>query len=180
MSVRVCVIWLRFGGQVHIPAFRQDNRCVVTARAGRDPSKAAALARELNVPASYASWRDLIEATEIDAVSIAVPPAAQPAMIAEAARHGKHVFCEKPLAASISDARQALNAVQSAGVVHGIDFIFPEIAAWQRARALMQEGAIGRVVHFAYTWRIETYASRTNADSCRPKSRADAGEPVRP
>ena len=165
MTVRVGVIGLRFGGQVHVPAFRSDARCEVMALAGRDPGKAAAAARELNVPASFEDWRDLVKAPEIDAVSIAVPPAAQSAIVVEAARHGKHVFCEKPLAASTLDAQDALRAVQHAGVVHGIDFTFPEITAWRHARTLIAEDAIGQVAHFAYTWRVETYASRTNAET---------------
>jgi predicted dehydrogenase len=171
--IRVGVIGLRFGSQVHIPAFRSDTRCEVIALAGRDAGKAAGVARDLGVPASYADWRELVAASDIDAVTIAVPPAAQPAIIAEAARHGKHVFCEKPLAASVADARQALVSVEATGVVHGIDFIFPEIAAWQQARTLLAEGAIGRPVHFAYTWRTETYASRTNAPTW--KNRPDEG-----
>ena len=165
MTVRVGVIGLRFGGQVHVPAFRTDQRCEVIALAGRDPGKAAAAARELNVPASFEDWRELVKAPDIDAVSIAVPPAAQPAIVIEAARHGKHVFCEKPLAASPLDAEEALRAARNAAIVHGIDFTFPEIAAWRQARALIAEGAIGQVAHFAYSWRVETHASRTNADT---------------
>ena len=160
--IRVGVIGRRFGSQVHIPAFRSDNRCDVIALAGRDASNTD-IARNLELQASYDDWHELVEASDIDAVSIAVPPAAQPAIIAEAVRHGKHVFCEKPLAASVADARNALASVEAAGVVHGIDFIFPEIAVWQQAKRSLAEGAIGRPVHFAYTWRTETYASRTNA-----------------
>jgi predicted dehydrogenase len=171
--IRVGVVGLRFGSQVHIPAFRSDPRCEVMALAGRDASKAADIARALEVPASYADWRELVAASDVDAVSIAVPPAAQPAIIAEAARHRKHVFCEKPLAASVADARQALVSAQAAGVVHGIDFIFPEIAVWQQAKASLAGGAIGRPAHFAYTWRTETYASRTNAPTW--KNRPDEG-----
>ena len=171
--LRVGVIGLRFGSQVHIPAFRSDPRCDVIALAGRDAGKAADIARALDVPASYADWRELVAAPDVDAVGIAVPPAAQPAIIAEAVRHRKHVFCEKPLAASVDDARQALLAAEAAGVVHGIDFIFPEIAVWQQAKASLADGAIGRVVHIAYTWRTETYASRTNAPTW--KNRAEEG-----
>ena len=163
MTVRVGVIGLRFGGQVHVPAFRTDQRCQVVALAGREPGRAAAAALELDVPASFEDWRDLVKAPDIDAVSIAVPPAAQPAIVIEAARHGKHVFCEKPLAASTVEAEAALSAANDAAIVHGIDFTFPEIAAWRQARALIAEGAIGQVAHFAYSWRVETYASRTNA-----------------
>ena len=140
MSVRVGVVGLRFGRQIHIPAFRSDPRCEVIALAGRDADAAARVARDLGVPASFADWRDLVAAPHIDAVGIAVPPAAQPAIVSEAVRHGKHVFCEKPLAASVGDARQALSSVEAAGVVHGIDFIFPEIAAWQQAQGAARAG----------------------------------------
>ena len=171
--LRVGVIGLRFGSQVHIPAFRSAPRCDVIALAGRDAGKAADIARALDVRASYADWRELVAAPDVDAVGIAVPPAAQPAIIAEAVRHQKHVFCEKPLAASVAEARQALLAAEAAGVVHGIDFIFPEIAVWQQAKASLADGAIGRPLHFAYTWRTETYASRTNAPTW--KNRPDEG-----
>jgi predicted dehydrogenase len=125
------------------------------------------------VPQPFDDWRALVDSPDIDAVGIAVPPAAQPPIIVYAAERGKHVFCEKPVAASVADARSALAAVERSGVVHAIDFIFPEIAAWRRAQELLAEGAIGRVAHFAYTWRVETHASRTNADTW--KSRPDEG-----
>jgi predicted dehydrogenase len=173
--LRVGVIGLRFGSQVHIPAFRSDPRCDVIALAGRDAGKAADIARALDVPSSYADWRELAAAPDVDAVGIAVPPAAQPAVIAEAVRQQKHVFCEKPLAASVDDARLALLAAETAGVVHGIDFIFPEIAVWQQAKASLADGAIGRPVHFAYTWRTETYASRTNAPSWKNRPAEGGG-----
>ena len=69
----------------------------------------------------------------------------------------------------------ALAAVERGGVVHGIDFIFPEIAAWRRAKELLADDAIGRVVHFAYSWRVETYASRTNADSWKTRVHEGGG-----
>src|ERR1700730_11516243 len=171
--LKIGVIGLRFGTDVHVPAFRNDPRCEVSAIAGRDLAQVTARARRLGVPCPFDDWRALVDLPDIDAVGIAVPPAAQPPIIVYAAEHGKHVFCEKPVAASVADARLALAAVERSGVVHGIDFIFPEIAAWRQAQGLLAEGAIGRVVHFAYTWRVETYASRTNADTW--KSRPDEG-----
>jgi predicted dehydrogenase len=171
--LNIGVIGLRFGADVHVPAFRNDPRCDVRAIAGRDAAKVADLARRLGVPHPFDDWRALVDSPDIDAVGIAVPPVAQPPMIVYAAERGKHVFCEKPVAASVADAKSALAAVERSGVVHGIDFIFPEIAAWRRAQELLAGGAIGRVAHFAYTWRIETYASRTNADTW--KNRPDEG-----
>lgn len=173
--IRVGVIGLRFGAQVHVPAFRTDSRCVVAALTGRDIKRTMSVARELGVPASYADWRALLTSDSIDAVSIAVPPLEQMAIIAEAARLGKHVFCEKPLAASVSDAESALECVRRASIVHAIDFIFPEIPAWRLTRKLLREGAIGAPRHFSYTWRIETFASRTKATSWKNRSREGGG-----
>jgi predicted dehydrogenase len=171
--IRVGVVGLRFGARVHVPAFRGDSRCVVTALAGRTLEGTAAMAAELGIPGSYAGWRALLAQGAIDAISIAVPPAEQPAIIVEAARHGKHVFCEKPLASTVSAAEEAVDAVRASGVVHAMDLIFPEIPAWRRMHDMLCSGAIGAVRHFSYVWHIETSASRTKADSW--KNRSDEG-----
>lgn len=174
-SVRVGVIGMRFGAQVHIPAFRSDARCVVAAVASRDAARAETAAAQLKVPVFHADWRALVADPSIDAVSLAVPPADQPGIIIEAARAGKHVFCEKPLAASLDDAERALEAARRAGIVHAIDFIFPEIPAWQRARDLLRSGAIGAPRRFSYAWRVQTFAARTRADSWKNRPAEGGG-----
>lgn len=145
--LRVAVIGRRFGQDVHAPAFAADPRCEVVGVVGRE------------------GWREAVTSADVDAVSIAVPPAAQIPIAEAAALAGKHLFCEKPLARSVGEAEQVLRAADQAGVVHGIDFLFPEVEAWRRARQRLGDGAIGRVLHFAYAWRVETRASRFNADS---------------
>jgi predicted dehydrogenase len=172
-SLRVGIIGLRFGAQAHAPAFARHPRCTLAAIAGRDPGKREEIANQLGIGKRFTDWREMIADPDIDLVSIAVPPAAQTDMIVAAAANGKHVFCEKPLSATLPDARRALAAVEAAAVVHGIDFLFPEITAWREARRLLTEGAIGPVRHFAYTWRVETYASRMKTDSW--KNRPDEG-----
>ena len=169
------MIGLRFGAQVHVPAFRSDPRCVVTALAGRDLARTQSIAGELGIRSCHADWRALVADTSIDAVSIAVPPLEQGAIIVEAARLGKHVFCEKPVAASIEDAERALDCAQQAGVVHAIDFIFPEIPVWQRARRLLLDGAIGAPRHFSYSWHVQTFAARTRADSWKNRDQDGGG-----
>lgn len=171
-QIRVGVIGLHFGARTHVPAFRRDPRCIVAALAGRTEERTRTVAAELGVPAAYGDWRALLSDAEVDAVSIALPPAEQPAVIAEAARRGIHVFCEKPLAATVQAAAEALDAVRTSSVVHTIDFVFPEILAWRRAQELLRAGAIGAVRHFSYLWQVATLSSRV-ADSW--KNRSDAG-----
>jgi predicted dehydrogenase len=173
--IRVGVVGLRFGARVQVPAFRSDPRCVVTALAGRSLDSTAAVAAELDIPGWYADWRALISEGAIDALGIAVPPPEQPAIIVEAARHGKHVFCEKPLAATVAAAEDAVASVQASGVVHAMDFIFPEIPAWKRLHDLLSSRTIGAVRHFSYVWQVETFASRTKADSWKNRSEEGGG-----
>ena len=174
-TIHVGVVGLRFGARVHVPAFRADPRCLVSALAGRDARRTASAAEDLGIPAAYGDWRELLADGRIDAVSIAVPPAEQPAIVEAAARLGKHVFCEKPLATTVCEAERALDAARRAGVVHAVDFIFPEIPAWQATRRLLREGAIGTPTHFTYTWRVETFASRIKNDSWKNRPRDGGG-----
>jgi predicted dehydrogenase len=67
-----------------------------------------------------------------------------------------------------------LDAVGRADVAHTIDFIFPEIAEWQQARAVLDSGKLGALRHMAVAWRVEQYAYRMRrADSW--KTNTDQG-----
>lgn len=173
--IRVGVVGLRFGAQVHVPAFRANAGCDIVAIAGRDGDRAASIAHQLDIPQSYGDWRSLLALADVDAVSLAVPPEEQASIIPEAARLGKHVFCEKPLAATVHDAEFAAESVRHARVVHAMDFIFPELSAWQFVRQLLRDGAIGAPRHFSYAWRVQTFSSRTAADSWKTRTAAGGG-----
>jgi predicted dehydrogenase len=77
----------------------------------------------------------------------------------EAAKAGKHIFCEKPLATSVADARAMVEAVQKAGVVHYLNHNYRRCPAVRLARRLIDEGRIGRIFHWrgAYlqSWIID-------------------------
>lgn len=163
--LKIGVVGLGFGRQVHVPALRTDPRCQVVAIAGRSMEKAKQAARELAIEAAYGDWRALLDDASIDAVTIAVPPSEQPAIACAALSAGKHVLCEKPLAASANDAQNTYDAAVSAGKVHAVDFIFPELPLWIKARELLQSGAVGEVRHVVVDWRVETYAAKTKARS---------------
>lgn len=163
--LKIGIIGLGFGGAVHVPAFRQDLRCQVIAIAGRNKEKAANLAKDLEIPNSSDDWRRIIENREIGAVSIAVPPYVQPEIVEAALHAGKHVFCEKPLAPSAVSAARLFRLAASKGLVHAVDFIFPELQPWIEARERIRSGAIGAVRHVSLDWSVETYAARMNLDS---------------
>ena len=58
--------------------------------------------------------------------------------------------------------RAMLDAAEQAGRPNIIDFNFPELAAWQRAKAMLDDGCIGRLRHVVLTWNAESHAVRTS------------------
>lgn len=171
--LNVGVVGLRFGSQVHVAAFRRDPRCRVAAICGRDAEKASQVATQLQIPKSFGDWRQMVEDPALEAVSVAVPPAAQPAIVAAALEAGKHVFCEKPLAANATDAEKLCELAKDRQRVNGINFIFPELPLWRQAREVIHSGELGEIRHVVLDWRVETYAARTKAASW--KNRGDEG-----
>jgi predicted dehydrogenase len=65
-----------------------------------------------------------------------------------AARAGKHVFCEKPIAMNADEARQMLDAAREAGVRHMVAFNYRRVPAIALAVQLIEEGKIGEIRHF--------------------------------
>jgi predicted dehydrogenase len=173
--VRIAVIGTGFGQQVHVPAFRADKRCEVVAICASTPQSAERAAEALGISQAYGDVHEMLANAEIDAVSIAVPPAIQGPLVIEAAKAGKHVFCEKPLAKDEKTAKEVLVAVERAGVTHAMDFIFPEIASWQKVRLILEEGKLGKLRHTALTWRVETYAFAAGLDSWKTRNQDGGG-----
>jgi predicted dehydrogenase len=160
--ISIGIIGIGYGQQVHAPAFRSDKRCRIVGICAGSAERAREVANRLAIPRAYGDWREIVADPEIDVIAIAVPPPLQVPIVQAAALAGKHVFCEKPVAPSASQAREMLRAVERANVVHAVDFIFPEIAAWKRARDLLHAGQLGSVHQVNLTWRVETYAVRSN------------------
>ncbi len=140
---------------MQLPAFRADPRCEVVALAGSDEKRTAELARAANVPKGYGDWRALVEDKTVDAVAIATMPALQPQIAQAALALGKPVFAEKPMASTLADARSMLRAAKDAGKPAMIDFNFHQMMSWQRAKAMLDDGAIGRLRHLAVHWHVE-------------------------
>jgi predicted dehydrogenase len=141
---------------VHVPAFQSDPRCQVVAICASTRDRARTVADRLDIAQAFGDWRAVIASPEIAAVSIAVPPALQPEIAVAAARAGKHVFCEKPLALSHVDAQTMLDAVRASGVANAIDLEFAELPAYRAAEQLLRAGELGPIRSIALTWQVRT------------------------
>lgn len=158
-EIRLGIVGANYGLGVQLPAFRHDPRCNVVALAGSDEARTRARAAEAGIGKAYGDWRALIDDRDIDAVSIAVPPALQAEIACAALRAGKAVFAEKPMAADLAGARAMLDAGRASGRPTMIDFNFCQVAAWRRAKAMLDDGAVGTLRHIAVHWHVENLST---------------------
>jgi len=95
-----------------------------------------------------ASWQELVADPRVEAVVIAAPQTTHRAIAEAAFAAGKSVFCEKPLGASLDDARAMTRAAEASGLPNMIGFNYARTPATRFVRQLLAEGAIGRVTWF--------------------------------
>jgi predicted dehydrogenase len=167
--IRIGIVGCNYGRLVHLPAFRLDPRCEVVALAGTDAARATELARAAGVPHGFGHWRDLVEHPDVDAVTIATPPALQSEIALRALELGKPVFAEKPMAADLPAAKAMAQAASARGRATMLDFNFTAILSWRKAKALLDQGAIGRLRHVAVNWNVENHATRLRLDDWKSR-----------
>jgi predicted dehydrogenase len=156
--IRLGIVGSNYGRTVQLPAFRADPRCEVVALAGSDAARTAELARTTSVSKGYGDWRSLVDDPNVQAVAIATLPSLQAAIAIRAMELGKPVFAEKPMASDLANARSMLMQAKLSGLPTMIDFNFHQIMAWQRAKQMLDEGAIGALRHVTVHWHVESRA----------------------
>jgi predicted dehydrogenase len=97
----------------------------------------------------------------VQAVAIATMPALQAQIAVRALELGKPVFAEKPMASNLDDAHAMLRQARLSRLPAMVDFNFHQIASWQRAKAMLDGGAIGALRQVAVHWHVENRAVQT-------------------
>lgn len=172
-GLRVGIIGAGFGARVHLPALRSVPGVTVAALADSGSGRAGAFAD--GETEAMAHWRDLVGRSDLQAVVVAVPPAAQREMVEAALAAGKHVLCEKPFGAHGADADALVAAVTRAGTVGAVGFQFrfePHLQALQRE---IRAGRIGAVSAISIDWFTAGRADPSVAWSWQNDSRAGGG-----
>lgn len=93
-----------------------------------------------------ATIHDVLKNDAVEAVLLTTPNTVHAEHAVLAAEHGKHVLVEKPIAASISDARRMIEACKDGGVVLAVAHNQRRLAGYRRIKALLNEGSMGKVV----------------------------------
>jgi predicted dehydrogenase len=129
-----------------IPGIKKGARCEVVAIASRDAAQASRAAERLAIPRSHGSYEALLTDPDVDAVYIPLPNHLHAEWTIAAARAGKHVLCEKPLALTAADAERMIDVCREEGVRLMEAFMYRLHPSWVAVRELVQSGRIGRLV----------------------------------
>ncbi len=164
------VVWgvistANIGIETVIPAMQRGSCLEVRAIASRSLATAQEAARKLSIPKAYGSYRELLADPEIEAVYNPLPNHLHVPLTLEAARAGKHVLCEKPIALTAEEAgklRECRVKVMEAFMVR----FHPQ---WHHARDLIRGGRIGTLR------AVQVFFSYFNDDPANIRNQANIG-----
>ncbi|WP_055107157.1 Gfo/Idh/MocA family protein [Paenibacillus ihumii] len=162
-QLRVGMIGYKFMGKAHSNAYRtlpmffpEALRPEMTALCGRNKEAVSEAAARLGWSDVVTDWKELIARDDIDLIDINAPSDAHKEIALAAAKAGKHIFCEKPLALTLSDAREMLQAAEDAKVAHMVGFNYRFSPAVKLAKKLVESGRLGKIYHFR-AWFLQDW-----------------------
>jgi predicted dehydrogenase len=157
------------GTQKVIPGIQKAARCQVVAIGSRDVDRARRVGERLGIPRIHGSYEALLADPDIDAVYIPLPNHLHAEWTLAAARAGKHVLCEKPLAMTAADAQRMVDGCDAAGVRLMEAFMYRLHPSWVAVRELVASGRIGRLVS------VDSWFSYFNDDASNIRNIRDFG-----
>lgn len=155
-TLAIGLIGYQFMGRAHSNGWRQAPRFFelpaelrLRTICGRNAQAAARAARSLGWEQSVSDWREVVSDPAIDVIDICTPNDSHAEIAIAAARAGKAILCEKPLARDVTEAKQMLAAARQAGVVHMVCHNYRRVPALALARQMIAGGELGdRIYHF--------------------------------
>ena len=184
-SINVGMIGYKFMGKAHSHAYRDvamffetETIPAMKVICGRTEQALAEAAIRFGWESYETSWQKIIQRDNIDLIDINTPNNTHRDIAVAAAKAGKAIICEKPLAKNLSEAEEMLNEVKKAGVKHMICFNYRKVPALALAKELIQNNELGKVYHFRaqylqdwitdpefpLVWRLKKELSGTGAN----------------
>lgn len=154
-KINIGMIGYGFMGKAHSFGYRNvasffkiDTIPVMKAICGRNEDAVSKAARVYGWESYETSYEKLINNPDIDVIDIITPPNVHRDMAVDAARAGKHVICEKPMANTAAEAKEMVDAINSSGKKHMMCFIYRKTPAITFCKKLITEGQLGKIYHF--------------------------------
>jgi predicted dehydrogenase len=183
-QINVGIVGAAFMGRAHSNGyldvahyFDLPEKPVLNTVCDINQNAAESLARQYGWKNCETSWQKLVERDDIDLVDICTSNKFHMPIALAAAKNGKHIICEKPIAMSADEAWAMYVSAEEAGVRHMTAFNYRRVPAVLLAKKLIDEGRIGMIFHFnaayyqdwlvdpgfPYTWRHDVLEGGSGA-----------------
>ncbi len=155
-ALRIGLIGCGFMGRTHTNGYKRvgdffpelEYRPELKAVCSRSKDKVQAFADQWGYQSIETDWKDIISREDIDAVDICTPNNMHSEIAIAAAAAGKMILCEKPLARTLPEAQQMVDAIEKAGVNNTVWYNYRRIPAVTLAKQIIGSGKLGRVFHY--------------------------------
>jgi len=158
-NLNIAMIGYQFMGKAHSNAWRQVARFfdtpsepVMKVIVGRNEDKVKQAAATFGWQEHATSWEEVVRRPDIDVVDICTPGDSHKEIAIAAAEAKKIVFCEKPLANTLKESEEMLDAVKRNGVIHMICHNYRRAPAVALAKQLIEAGTLGELYHYRGTY----------------------------
>jgi len=129
-----------------LPAMQEGRHCELIAIASRHIESAKQAAAQLGIPKVYGAYEDLLNDPEVEAIYNPLPNHLHVPWSIKAVEAGKHVLCEKPMATSVGELQQLIDAANAHPQIKVMEaFMYRQHPQWLKARELARSGKIGEV-----------------------------------
>lgn len=142
---RIGIIGAGSYGEQHAKAIAALDSAVLTAASRTNVDALAAFNAQYG-GTGYTDWQTLLADPNVDAVVIATPHHLHTEIAVRAAQAGKHILLEKPMAPTLAECRQIVDAASAAGVQLMLGHVNHFVPAYQAAKQILESGELGEVV----------------------------------
>jgi predicted dehydrogenase len=153
--LNIALVGYGFMGKAHTNAFLQAPRFfdlpyqpVLKAVVARNADRVKTFAGTWGYQSAETDWRAIVDRKDIDLVDIASPNDTHAEIAIAAARAGKMVTCEKPLARTAAEAEGMVAAVEGAGIANMVWYNYRRVPAVVLLKDLIDQGTLGRIFHY--------------------------------
>jgi predicted dehydrogenase len=155
-EIGIGMLGYAFMGKAHTNAYKKlaymffppIAKPKLIAISGRNAEACSEAAQRYGYQKCYTDWHQLIEDDEVELFDNSAPNVMHAKPCIEAAKAGKHILCEKPLAMTSEEAKNMLEAVEKAGVKHMVSFNYRFVPAVRQIKELIKSGAFGQIYHW--------------------------------
>ncbi len=159
-KLNIGIIGYKFMGKAHSNAWKKAPlffdlpfEPVLKAACGRQKENLEEFAEKWGWEETETDWRKLIAREDIDVIDIALPQHLHFEIAVEAAKNGKHIFCEKPMAMNSQQAAEMLRVSEEHGVIHYLNHNYRRVPAIALAKQMIEDDLLGKIYHWRATYQ---------------------------